>query len=85
MGREIDIRHVDSDEKISVIRFSDVDYNEYNADVLIRDSDNECVYVEDSDNSTSETSATLNSKEQALNLIKAIEKAIDLGWFDENQ
>ena len=73
---EIDIRRVESDE-VDVIRFAEDSDCYMNASILKCDSSN--IYIEDGD----DCALRLESESHALNLIKALEKAIELNWFNK--
>lgn len=73
---EIDIRKEEVDE-IDKIRICDRDYCTVVVEALTMSW---CTpYFEDSDN---ECRLYILSKEHALNIKKAIDKAIELGWWD---
>lgn len=84
----IDIRNV-SDVEIDVIFFADnrnkySDYA-YHANRILKGEDNEmaiCTHGIDDDDVSCDTdnNATIGSAKDARNLIKALEKAIELGW-----
>lgn len=73
---EIDIRKVESGE-VDVIRFAEDSDCYMNASILKCDSSN--IYIEDGDGQV----LRLESESHALNLIKALEKAIKLNWFNK--
>lgn len=73
---EIDIRDVESGE-VDVIRFAEDSDCYVNASILKRDSSIMC--IEDGDGQV----LRLESDAHALNLIKALEKAIELNWFNK--
>lgn len=73
---EIDIRKVESDE-VDVIRFAEDSDCYMNASILKRDSSIMC--IEDGDGQV----LRLESEVHAINLIKAVEKAIELNWFNK--
>lgn len=72
----IDIRDV-TDAEIDVIKFSDVKGNE---DVCFLKK-NTFVSIETAEEN--DWNYYIDSKEDAQNLIKALEKAIELGWWSE--
>ena len=73
---EIDIRKVESGE-VDVIRFAEDSDCYMNASILKCDSSS--IYIEDGDGQV----LRLESDVHALNLIKALEKAIELNWFNK--
>lgn len=74
---EIDIRSENA-EQVQIIRFDDYDENYYNAAYLLN-SYNQVKICHNSD--YSEKQLSLLSKESAENLIKALQKAIELDWW----
>lgn len=77
MNNKIDIRNDDCTDPV-YIQFHDVHPDNYTATRLkdsgrgrieIQEDDDDCRYI------------TLHNREQAENLIKAIEKAIELNWI----
>lgn len=78
---EIDIRQLNSDAAIDTIRLADANSSTYVADVIEYDpTDLNCkVGLTDSD---SDRSVGVMNKAHAENLIKGLQKAIQLGWFD---
>lgn len=63
-------------EEITCIKFADPDSNYYHAMTLEPAKDNRVnIYDEDSDK------VVISDKEHALDLIKALYKAIELGWL----
>lgn len=74
---EIDIR-TDKEEDVRSIRFYDVNPNKDVANRLAK-GNAEGLFIEDTD---SGDSVFIENKEHATNLIAAIQKAIDLGWFE---
>lgn len=75
---EIDIRNKCLKEEIDSVRFYDVNLQKDVADRLSKGR-MEGLFIEDSD---AKGCVFIETKEHALNLIKALEKAIDLGWFE---
>lgn len=78
---ELDIRK--KPEEVDVIRICETSALTAKAAVLIKEnlfgaSFNSHTWEE----STSDDRLSIRNKEHALNVIKAIEKAIELGWFD---
>jgi hypothetical protein len=73
---EIDIREAE-DSEFTTIRFATSSSAYCIADTLVKGA--QFVTIEDSDN---EEGVCIENKLAALNLIKAIEKAIELNWFD---
>jgi hypothetical protein len=73
---EFDIRNNPA-EKITVIRFADNSDDYYVASGILRNSHGgvEVIDIE------TERDLRVRSKEHAQNLIKALNKAIELGWF----
>jgi hypothetical protein len=70
---EIDVRDKGSLESIDVIRYSSKGVLHYWSDF---------VYVSTGDNAADDA-VIVGNKEDALSLIKALEKAIELKWFDK--
>lgn len=76
---EIDIRNV-TEEEVGVIRVCDSNENYVIADVIVRSSASpQKCYIEDSGDYSA---LGIFNKTHAHNLIKGIQKAIDLGWFE---
>lgn len=73
---EIDIRKV-ATEEIDTIRFRDVSSSEYYADCIFKDGHD--IKIQDSD---SERNLVIGDAAHALDLIEALKKAIELGWFE---
>ena len=75
---EIDIRdHIV--QKVTGIRFSqNRTASGYRQASVLRGGANEADIVEDDNGNF----VRINGKQHALNLIKALEKAIELGWFE---
>ena len=73
---EIDIRKLESGE-VDVIRFAEDSDCYMNASTLKCDASS--IYIEDGDGQV----LRLESESHALNLIKALEKAIELNWFNK--
>jgi hypothetical protein len=69
---EIDIRKEDLTEVVDVIRF--------NEDGILQNALDHCVFVTDSEDGD-RFAVELNTKKDAEHLIKALEKAISLGWW----
>ena len=76
---EIDIRTIDGD-KVKTIRFDTQDEDALFADVLNFYRGDCDVWLNDSSDNT--RILGIRNKKVAYNIIKAIQKAIDLGWFD---
>lgn len=72
----LDIRKT-ADEPITNIVFADEGRNYVTATSLMKRSDHFRIVDEDDD-----SNLIIESKEQAENLIKAIEKAIELNWVE---
>ena len=73
---EIDIRKLESGE-VDVIRFAEDSDCYMNASTLKCDAS--IIYIEDGDGQV----LRLESDVHAINLIKALEKAIELNWFNK--
>ena len=73
---EIDIRKLESGE-VDVIRFAEDSDCYMNASILKCDSSS--IYIEDGDGQV----LRLESDVHAIYLIKAVEKAIELNWFNK--
>lgn len=77
MGREIDIRS--GTDEITSIRICDIqEVGRVQADVLVSGG---CFSATLRDTADGVASMHIPSKTYAQNLIKTIEKAIELGWF----
>jgi hypothetical protein len=76
---EIDIRSTIIEE-ITVIRVSDQDDTNTNADVIVKGGSSQppC-YIEDSADGSC---LGIFDKDHALRVIEGLQKAIDLGWFE---
>lgn len=74
---EIDIRKVGSDEEVDTIRFAEDSDCHMNASVLKYTPSN--IYLEDGDGQV----LRIESESHALNLIQALEKAMELEWFSK--
>ena len=72
---EIDIRKLESE--VDAIRFAEDSDCYVNASILKCNSQD--IYIEDGDGQA----LRLESELHALNLIKALEKAIELNWFNK--
>lgn len=77
---EIDVRKK-STEFVSVIRFTDHPVNDcaVAADTLVKHSGDCPVWV--SNSRENDEIIGIRNQEDALNLIEALKKSIDLGWF----
>lgn len=69
---EIDIRKEGLTEVVDVIRF--------NEDGILQNALDHCIFVADSEDGD-RFAVELNTKRDAFHLIKALEKAISLGWW----
>ena len=75
----IDIRNESSGE-ITQIVFANSSENEYNCSALVKLPKE--VYVVSDCTEWTEREMRIMCKEDAINLIKAVERAIQLGWFN---
>ena len=73
---QIDIRYNRNEEVIDSIKICDTNYDYYVVSELWK-IDNTIVL-----NEVGSDRSTVESKEHAQNIIKALEKAIELGWFE---
>lgn len=74
----IDIRNIEQSE-ITKIEFADESERYHNAQFLVKGLDG-AVEIESLD---VEAGITIASEEDAQNLIKALQKAIELGWWSK--
>jgi len=81
--RSIDIR-TSKEEVVTIIKFADGDDYESVVELQLI-PENDCVYLNSSGEARQRdgecTNVVLDSKEDAQNLIKALESAIELGWW----
>lgn len=74
---EYDVRNGD-EGALDTIRVSDPNYEEYVGDIICQNPYADVLLKDSADG----RSLVICSKKYAENLIKGIQKAIDLGWFD---
>lgn len=79
---EIDIRSLRKEE-IDVIRFADSkDHSNCANQILKSPCVQKAVWLANNRYNPDECGIVIEGKENAKNLIKALEKAIELGWFE---
>jgi hypothetical protein len=83
MSKIIDIRN-ESNEQVTVIQFADRNGG-YTKATRIHRKNSGTVAIEEEDGMASSEDVRVTSIPHARNLIKALEKAIELGWLSQEE